>query len=132
MGFRPCPLRSCLGCAASDERARRYAMQLDFERDDIFGFYNRRLELIAMAHLAFASHPEHKSCAEFGVSVLKQARGRGYGGRPFKPPVIHARTKGGSMMFIHALSENTAMLRIARKAGATIQRDGSQSEGHLP
>ncbi|MFG0785164.1 MULTISPECIES: GNAT family N-acetyltransferase [Delftia] len=119
------------GYAASDEQVRRYAMQLDFERDDIFGIYNRRLELIAMAHLAFASHPEHKSCAEFGVSVLKQARGRGYGGRLFNRAVIHARTKGVSMMFIHALSENTAMLKIARKAGATIKRDGSESEAYL-
>lgn len=119
------------GYAASDEQVRRYAMQLDFERDDIFGIYNRRLELIAMAHLAFASHPEHKNCAEFGVSVLKQARGRGYGGRLFNRAVIHARTKGVAMMFIHALSENTAMLRIARKAGATIKRDGSESEAYL-
>src|SRR5256885_12726701 len=114
MGFRPCPLRSCLGCAASDERARRYAMQLDFERDDIFGFYNRRLELIAMAHLAFASHPEHKSCAEFGVSVLKQARGRGYGGRPFHPAAIPSRPQGVSLMFIHPPSENTGLLRDSR------------------
>ena len=35
------------------------------------------------------------------------------------------------MMFIHALSENTAMLNIARKAGATIERDGSESEAYL-
>src|SRR2546429_4453668 len=28
-------------------------------------------------------------------------------------------------------SENTAMLRIARKAGATIKRDGSESEAYL-
>ena len=36
-----------------------------------------------------------------------------------------------SQLFIHALSENTAMLRIARKAGAVIERDGSESEAHL-
>jgi hypothetical protein len=35
------------------------------------------------------------------------------------------------MMFIHALSENTVMLNIARKAGATIERDGSESEAYL-
>jgi hypothetical protein len=41
------------GYAANDEQIRRYADSLDFERDEIFGIYNRRLELIAMAHLAF-------------------------------------------------------------------------------
>nr|MBP8895359.1 GNAT family N-acetyltransferase [Ottowia sp.] len=30
-----------------------------------------------------------------------------------------------------ALSENAAMIRIARKAGATVERQGSESEAHL-
>lgn len=63
------------GYAASDEQVQRYVDQLDFVRDEIFGIYNRRLELIAVAHLAYADAPEHQSCAEFGVSVLGQARG---------------------------------------------------------
>ena len=33
--------------------------------------------------------------------------------------------------FIHALSENTAMLKIARNAGATVERDGPESEAWL-
>ena len=37
------------GYAANDEQVRRYVEQLDFERDDIFGIFNRRLELISMA-----------------------------------------------------------------------------------
>ena len=119
------------GYAASDEQIQRYVNGLNYERDDIFGVYNRKLELIAMAHLAFSTNPELKSCAEFGVSVLKHARGRGYGSRLFDRAVIHARNEGVDMMFIHALSENTAMLNIARKAGATIERDGSESEAYL-
>jgi GNAT superfamily N-acetyltransferase len=119
------------GYAANDEQIRRYVDGLDFERDDIFGIYNRRLELIAMAHLAFSVDPSCASCAEFGVSVLAHARGRGYGGRLFERAVVHARNEGVTMMFIHALSENTAMLKIARNAGATVERDGSESEAYL-
>jgi GNAT superfamily N-acetyltransferase len=119
------------GYAANDEQVRRYAEGLNFERDEIFGIYNRRLELIAMAHLAFAEHPDCNSCAEFGVSVLKRARGRGYGARLFDRAVMHARNEGVDLMFIHALSENTAMLKIARNAGATVERDGSESEAYL-
>ena len=119
------------GYAASDEQVLRYVAQLDFERDDIFGIYNRRLELIALAHLAVAEHPEHAHCAEFGVSVLKSARGHGYGARLFERAVMHARNEGASMVFIHALSENTAMLKIARNAGASVHRDGSESEAFL-
>lgn len=119
------------GYAANDEQIQRYADGLNFERDEIFGIYNRKLELIAMAHLAFSATPECKSCAEFGVSVSKHARGRGYGARLFDRAVMHARNEGVDLMFIHALSENTAMLKIARNAGATVERDGSESEAYL-
>ncbi|SDN99693.1 GNAT family N-acetyltransferase [Polaromonas sp. JS666] len=119
------------GYAANDEQVRRYVDGLNFDRDEIFGIYNRKLQLIAMAHLAHSTDPNLKSCAEFGVSVLAQARGRGYGSRLFDRAVMHARNDGVDMMFIHALSENTAMLNIARKAGATIVRDGSESEAYL-
>ncbi len=122
------------GYKASDEQISRYVADLNFERDEIFGIYNRHLELVAMAHVAFATDAQHQQCAEFGVSVLKKARGRGYGRRLFERAVIHARNEGVDMMFIHALSENTAMLKIARNAGASVQRDGAESEAflHLP
>jgi RimJ/RimL family protein N-acetyltransferase len=119
------------GYAANDTQIRRYADGLNFDRDDIFGIYNRKLELLAMAHLAFSVDPQFNTCAEFGVSVAKKARGRGYGGRLFERAVVHARNEGVSQLFIHALSENTAMLKIARRAGAVIERDGSESEAHL-
>ena len=119
------------GYAASDDQIQRYVDKLDFHTDEIFGIYNRRLELIAMAHLALSQDAEHKSCAEFGVSVLTHARGRGLGARLFDRAVMHARNEGVSMLFIHALSENTAMLKIARNAGATVEREGSESEAYL-
>ncbi|MEY2952502.1 MAG: hypothetical protein RLZZ401_589 [Pseudomonadota bacterium] len=119
------------GYSATDEHIQRYVEAMDFERDEIFGIYNRRLELLAVAHLARNEAPEYKNCAEFGVSVLQKARGRGYGSRLFERAVMHARNESVGLLFIHALSENTAMLRIASKAGATVQRDGAESEAHL-
>lgn len=119
------------GYAASDEQVRRYVDSLDFHRDEIFGIYNRKLEMIAMAHLARSEQPAHQSCAEFGVSVLGKARGQGLGARLFDRAVMHARNEGVDLIFIHALSENTAMLRIAANAGATVQRDGPETEAYL-
>ncbi|MFM2329741.1 MAG: hypothetical protein RLZZ494_1844 [Pseudomonadota bacterium] len=119
------------GYAATDEQIERYVAGLNFERDDIFGIYNRKLVLIAMAHLARNDDAQYRHCVEFGVSVLRKARGRGYGSRLFDRAVMHARNDGVGMMFIHALSENTAMLRIARQAGAKVERDGSETEAYL-
>jgi RimJ/RimL family protein N-acetyltransferase len=119
------------GYAANDEQVRRYVDELNFERDEIFGIYNRRLELIAMAHLAFMQEADAPACAEFGVSVARKARGRGYGARLFERAVMHARNEGVELLFIHALSENVAMLKIARNAGATLERAGSETEAYL-
>lgn len=119
------------GYPAGESQIRSYVQNLNFERDDVFGIYNRRLELLAVAHLAYASSPEYESCAEFGVSVLKRARGRGYGKRLFERAVIHARNQGVDMLFIHALTENTPMLAIAAHAGARLERDGSETDAYL-
>jgi GNAT superfamily N-acetyltransferase len=119
------------GYAAQDEQILRYVQGLDFERDEIFGIYNRKLVLIAMAHLAYAPAAQFETCAEFGVSVLASARGRGYGARLFDRAAMHASNDGISLMFIHALSENDAMLKIARNAGACVEREGSESEAYL-
>ena len=119
------------GYAATDEQIGRYVASLNFERDEIFGVFNRRLELVAMAHLAYSVDPQWATCAEFGVSVSAHQRGKGLGARLFGHAVMHARNQGVSLLFIHALSENVAMLKIARQAGAVVQRDGSESEAYL-
>ncbi|GAA0768864.1 GNAT family N-acetyltransferase [Ideonella azotifigens] len=125
------------GYMASDEQIKRYVERLDFRRDEIFGIFNRRLQLIAMAHLAYLSEgmpgvaASSRHMAEFGVSVAVSARGRGYGARLFDHSVLHARNRGVTQLIIHALSENTAMLRIARNAGATVVRDGGEAEARL-
>lgn len=119
------------GYAATDEQIDRYVAGLNFKRDEIFGVFNRRLDLVALAHLAYSVDPQWATCAEFGVSVSSHQRGKGFGAKLFGHAVMHARNHGVSLLFIHALSENVAMLKIARHAGAAVQRDGSESEAYL-
>ena len=119
------------GYAANDEQIGRYVAGLDFELDEVFGIFNRKLELIAFAHLAYSRDKAFRDCAEFGVSVVKRCRNRGYGARLFERAAVHARNDGVTQLYIHALSENTPMLRIARSAGAVVSRDGSESDAFL-
>ena len=122
------------GFSATDSQIVHYTDTLDFDRDEVFGIFNRRLELIAMAHLAYAPAPQIKgqaAMAEFGVSVSKHARGRGLGARLFDHAILHARNRHISKLFIYALSENSAMLKIASNAGAKVERAGSESEAWL-
>ncbi|HEY0955903.1 MAG TPA: GNAT family N-acetyltransferase [Roseateles sp.] len=122
------------GYAASDEQIRQYAQGIDFGRDEVLGIFNRRLQLVALAHLAYGQPlpgGSGRTMAEFGVSVLELARGRGLGRRLFDAAALHARNRGIDTMFIHALTENRPMLRIAAAAGAVVERDGSESEAWL-
>lgn len=121
------------GYNASDERIQLYVRDLHFERDELFGVFNRRLEIVAMAHLAYGPAPAGDTApeAEFAVSVQARSRGRGYGMRLFERAIMHARNRGIGSLTIHALSENATMLHLARKAGATVQRHGSEAEARL-
>ena len=122
------------GYIASPAQVRKYVDMLDFDRDEVFGIFNRHLALIAMAHLAYPpsrAGPVTHRMAEFGVSVLPSRRGRGYGSQLFDHAVLHARNRNVDALFIHALSENDAMLKIARRAGAVVKRQACESEAWL-
>lgn len=114
------------GYAATDEQIDRYVSGLNFERDELFGIFNRRLHLVGLAHLAYLAGTPPRA-AEFGVSVARPSRGRGYGDRLFEHAALHARNRGVDHLLVHALSENAAMLHILHKAGARIERDGAES-----
>jgi len=117
------------GHMANDQQIKNYVDRIDFDRDEVFGVFNRRLALVAMAHLSyFANGPRGTPAGEFGVSVASHLRGRGFGERLFDHAALHARNRHIDTLLVNALSENTAMLRIARNAGARIERDGPESQ----
>ncbi len=121
------------GYLASDEQIGRYVDGLDFERDELFGVFNRQLDLIAAAHLAVESAVDDApAAAEFGISVSANSRRNGIGKRLFEHAQMRARLKGISILHIHALAENQPMLRLLHSAGARIERLGSDAEAVLP
>jgi GNAT superfamily N-acetyltransferase len=116
------------GHIASDEQIGLYVEQMDFGRDELYGVFDRRLRLVAMAHLAFDNDGLE---AEFGVSVLPRARGKGLGTRLFEHAVMHARNRGVSNIVIYVARENIPMLAIVHRAGAQISFDGAQAVARL-
>lgn len=122
------------GATTSDEQISQYVQRLDFKRDEIFGIFNRSLQLVAVAHLAYSA-PIRKTnqheFVEFGVSVLPHARGRGYGNRLFRHAILHARNRHTHTLFIHALTENAAMLNIALRNGASLEYWGPDATAWL-
>lgn len=127
------------GTTLPDELLEAYVAKIDFERDKVYGVYNRVFKLVAVGHLAFA--PKEKSpgkvvttkeqVAEFGVSVSRSARGLGIGSKLFERAAIHCRNQDVDTLYMHCLSSNQVMMRIARKAGMEIQREYGEADAYL-
>lgn len=110
------------GQVATDEQIAHYVRHIHFERDKLFGIFDIRLQLVAVAHLAFSEDGQQ---TEFGVSVLAHQRGRGFGAWLFEHAVVHARNRGARSMTIHLARENQAMLAIVQQSGAAMRFEGS-------
>ncbi len=116
------------GHRASDELIARYVEQLDFRRDYLFGTFDRRLEVLTLGHLALDTAG---SSAEFAVSILPRARGRGLGTQLFAHAVTHARNRGVQTLLLHLARDNTPMMTIVQHAGALIDFNGADATAEL-
>ena len=114
------------GAAASDTVLRNYVARIDFDRDAVFGFFADDLSLGGVAHVAVA-----EGVAELGVSVLAAYRGRGVGSALFQRASDFARNHFIRTLFVHCLTENAAMMHIARKSGMKIITGGGEVDAHL-
>ena len=114
------------GLPASDDTIADYVARIDFSRDALFGVFDDELNLAGAAHLARAE--EH---AELGVSVLPAHRGRGIGGALLERAHTHARNWGIGTLFVHCLTENGAMMHLARKQGMRIAAASGEADAHL-
>jgi GNAT superfamily N-acetyltransferase len=124
------------GAHLSDEQVTKYVNGIDFDRDLVFGVYNRVFRLVAVGHLGFSeagknSVTDKEQVAEFGVSVLKSARGLGIGSKLFERAAITCRNNDIDTLYMHCLSSNQVMLHIARKAGMEISRDHGEADAYL-
>lgn len=119
------------GFQATDDQIDDYLNKIDFNRDDVFGVLDNDLNVVGVAHLAYGAENSSPRMAEFGVSVSAEARGQGLGGQLFAYAAQRARRRGIDQMFIHTLSKNVAMIKIVKKAGAEIFRDGGEIDAYL-
>ncbi len=114
------------GASLNDEAVRAYLERIDFERDAAFGVFNDELHLIGAAHLARSD-----GHAELGVSVLPGHRGRGIGAALLGRAHMRARNWGVRALFMHCLTENAAMMHLARKQGMEIVAESGEADAWL-
>ncbi len=114
------------GISQSPQSIKSYVDQINFDRDALFGVYDDELELAGVSHVAI----DHDT-AEFGVSVLASHRGQGIGSALFDRAHAFARNHFIHTLYVHCLTENKAMMHIARKAGMLIKTDSGESDAWM-
>ena len=114
------------GTGMSDFALRIYVKRIDFENDAVFGVLDDELHLIGAAHLG-----RGEGQAELGVSVLPGHRRRGIGGALLGRAHMHARNWGVRALFTHCLTENAAMMALARKQGMDIVTEAGEADAWL-
>jgi GNAT superfamily N-acetyltransferase len=119
-------IRLRFGSPLGSDSIAAYVQAIDFDTDAVFGVYEDELALAAAAHVAFGVDG-----AELGVSVLPAHRSRGIGSALFARAVEHARNRFVTRMYMHCLSENVAMMHIAKKSGMKICVDTGEAEAFL-
>jgi hypothetical protein len=114
------------GSMISDEGIADYIARIDFERDAVFGVFDDELGLTGVAHVAVAG-----GVAELGVSVLHGHRGEGIGSALFDRSGMFARNNLVRILFMHCLTENQAMMHIAKKSKMRIVAASGEADAHL-
>jgi len=114
------------GASISDEGVRAYVARIDFAHDGLFAVHDDESKLLAVVHVAVGH-----GTAEMGLSVLPGHRGEGLGNALFTRAVVHLRNRGEPKVFVHCISENAAMMHLARKHGMRIVNEGAESDAHL-
>jgi len=114
------------GVPLNDFSVRSYVARIDFERDALFGVSDDDLELVGAAHLA-----RMNGHAELGISVLEGHRSRGVGAALLARAHLRARNWSVGVLFMHCLTENSAMMRLARKQGMAIVIESGESDAWL-
>ena len=126
LAFGPEDLYLRFGTAMQPEAIAAYVERIDFDNDVVFGVHDDALRLIGAAHLAFGD-----TAAEFGVSVLPGHRGRGIGSSLFARAAEHARNRYHRRLYMHCLSRNAAMMRIARRAEMDVIVETGEADAYL-
>ena len=105
---------------------RAYVSRIDFGHDALFGVLDDELRLLGVAHVA-----RSPAFAELGVSDIEDFRGRGIGAALLARAHLRARNWGVGALFMHCLTENAAMMRLARRQGMDIVTEAGEADAWL-
>jgi GNAT superfamily N-acetyltransferase len=114
------------GMALAPSAIAAYVDQIDLERDAVLGVHDERNVLVGVAHVAVQDNQ-----AELALSVLPVHRRRGIASAMLKRAIGLARSRRVAKLFMHFLTANIAIMRLAQKFRMDIVESGSDADAYL-
>ena len=114
------------GTSIGDAGIESYVDSIDFTQSDVFAVFDDALQIVGAVHVACTDDE-----AELGLSVLKEARGKGIGNSLFERATVHLQNRFVRRVYMHCLRENQAVIHIATKNGMLVAHDGSEADARL-
>ena len=114
------------GGVLSNEILHAYVEHIDFKHDAVFGVLDADLRLTGAAHLA-----RRHEYAELGISVLPSHRAQGIGAALLKRAHTYARNRNISVLLMHCLAENAAMIHLAKKQEMQVETGRGASSARV-
>jgi GNAT superfamily N-acetyltransferase len=113
------------GAALRGPAIGSYVRDIDFEHDGVFGVLDHAA-VMGVAHAALGEGP-----AELGISVLPEWRRQGIADALFERAVEFLRGRGEREAITFCLTENGAMMQLARKHGMLLDENEGHTNGRL-
>ena len=114
------------GMSLAPSAITAYVDQIDLERDAVLGVHDDRNVLVGVAHVAVEDNH-----AELALSVLPVHRRRGIASALLKRAIGLARSRRIAKLFMHFLTRNTPIMRLAQKFRMDIVESGSDADAYL-
>jgi RimJ/RimL family protein N-acetyltransferase len=117
------------GVFMNNDSIKKYVNSIDFKKDRVYGAYDDALKLVGMVHIAWIKND--KKYAEIGISVDQSVRRGGIGGKLFKKAINYAKMYGAKRLYSFCLTENTAMMNMAKKENMIIEKIANEAEAYM-
>ncbi len=117
------------GRPIADQQVGRYVAGIDWTRAGAIGFFDRGM-VRASAQIAWPLL-DWLDGAEIGLTVEAPWRNRGIGGELMRRAVTLARNLELGEVRIFTRADNEPVKHLARRAGFTLSRTGTEIEGRL-
>ncbi len=117
------------GRPVADRQIERYVAGIDWSRAGAIGFFDRGM-VRASAQIAWPLL-DWLDGAEIGLTVETPWRNRGLGGELMRRGITMARNLELGEVHIFTRADNEPVKHLARRAGFTLSRTGTEIEGRL-